>query len=276
MGLRLDEANSAPLLGPGDPPAVGIENPFGRSPILLIADHAGNAVPASLSRLGLEQEELDRHIGIDIGILGVCRALSRRIDATLIHQRYSRLVIDCNRPPHVEDAFAPWSDGTEVPGNRALSLPDAARRIVEIFMPYHAAIGSWLDRRAIAGEQAAIVAMHSFTPVHGQLPGPRPWPVAVLFGRDRLIADRLFAALSGQVPGPIGVNQPYMVEDSGDFAIPIHGEKRGVPSVELEIRQDGIADAAGQELWAERLAGPLVEAVEAVLRSAETPRLRAV
>ena len=52
----------------------------------------------------------------------------------------------------------------------------------------------------------------------------------------------------------VGDNQPYAVSDTSDYAIPVHGEARGLPHVELEIRQDLIADADGQRQWALRLA----------------------
>src|SRR5438128_2964618 len=110
------------LIASDEPAPTAIEQANGISPMLLIADHAGNLVPRSLRQLGLPQSELDRHIGIDIGILGVCRELSGILEATLIHQRYSRLVIDCNRHPQYESAFASMSDHTLVPGNKGLTV----------------------------------------------------------------------------------------------------------------------------------------------------------
>src|SRR5436189_2457138 len=152
------------LIAPDEPAPTAIEQANGANPMLLIADHAGNLVPRSLQQLGLPQSELDRHIGFDIGILGVCRGLSGILGATLIHQRYSRLLIDCNRHPQYESAFASVSDQTPVPGNEGLTVADAARRITEIFMPYHAAIARELDRRENANRPTALIAMHSFTP----------------------------------------------------------------------------------------------------------------
>ena len=246
------------LLAADEPQPFAIDRPEGSSPVLLIVDHGGSRVPRSLGGLGLAPEALERHIAYDIGALGVSRTLSRLLDATLIHQPYSRLVIDCNRHPKHAEAFVEASDGTAVPGNRGLSVPEAAARIVEIFMPYHHAIAAWLDRRAAAGRPAAIVAMHSFTPRHGALPAPRPWGVSVLFNADRAIADRLVPALERSVPHPVGINEPYVVDEFSDYAIPEHGERRGVPSVEIEIRQDLIGTEAEQQSWGELLA-PLID-----------------
>lgn len=260
-------APSAPirLLAPDEPPAAAVERADGAAPLLLIADHAGNRVPRALGQLGLPPAELLRHIAIDIGILGVCRELSARLDATLIHQRYSRLVIDCNRHPQHESAFLPSSDGTRVPGNERLAFDDAARRIVEIFMPYHAAIGSWLDRRRELARPAALIAMHSFTPHHSVLGGERPWPIAVLFNRDDAIPRRLIDLLRREAGLDVGVNEPYRVDDESDFSVVVHGEARGVPSVEIEIRQDLIATPEDQRRWGEMLAPLLRRAAFDVL-----------
>lgn len=253
------------LIAPDEPAPTAIEHANGASPMLLIADHAGNLVPRALRQLGLPQSELDRHIGIDIGILGVCRSLSEILGATLIHQRYSRLVIDCNRHPQYDSAFASVSDQTPVPGNEGLAVADAARRITEIFMPYHAAISRELDRRENAKRPAALIAMHSFTPHHKVLKAARPWPIAVLFNRDTRIADLLIRGLRDEAGLNVGVNEPYKVDDESDYAVPVHGEQRGVPVVEIEIRQDLIASVEGQKKWAALLAPFLRQSVDGVL-----------
>ena len=100
------------LLSPGDPAPVVELRPDGASPFLLIADHAGQAVPAKLGNLGLPPSELDRHIGWDIGIAGTTGRLSARLDAHAIAQAYSRLVIDCNRPLESPTLIVASSDGT--------------------------------------------------------------------------------------------------------------------------------------------------------------------
>lgn len=253
------------LIWRDEPAPVVVEKAEGRSPMLLIADHAGNLVPRSLQQLGLPQAELDRHIGIDIGILGVCRALSELLDATLIHQRYSRLVIDCNRHPQYESAFAAVSDQTSVPGNVGLSVADAARRIIEIFMPYHTAITRELDLRQDSKRPTALIAMHSFTPHHKVLNAARPWPIAILFNRDTRIAHRLINALRDEAGLNVGVNEPYSVNDESDYAVPVHGEQRGVACVEIEIRQDLIVTTQDQQKWANLLAPILRRVVDDVL-----------
>lgn len=242
----------ATLLSPLDPAPVQVLREGGRSPFLLIADHAGQAVPSALGRLGLPQSELDRHIGWDIGIAGTTARLSERLDACAILQAYSRLVIDCNRPLDSPGSIVERSDGTPVPGNLDLDAHQRAQRIAEIFEPYHARIAAELDRRASAGRPVVLVAMHSFTP--SMAGNDRPWHAGVLYQRDARFAHALLEALRDEGDLVVGDNEPYRVSDATDYAIPVHAERRGLPHVELEIRQDLIADEAGQQAWAQRLA----------------------
>ena len=237
----------AGLLKESDPDPLLVVNPDGTSPLLFTADHAGRAIPASLGDLGLPDHERARHIGWDIGIWGVTKRLSAALDAMALGQAYSRLVIDCNRNPTWPGAMPVISESTEIPGN--MHLTDAARaaREGEIFAPYHSRIAAELDSRRFG----ALIAMHSFTPVYKGV--ARPWHAGVLFHRhDRLalIMADLLRAEGGLV---VGENEPYFVNDATDYSVPVHAERRGLPYLELEIRQDLIADAAGEIAWAERL-----------------------
>ena len=251
------DASSAPistgtLLGPTDPAPFALHQPQGRSPFLLIADHAGQQVPAALANLGLAQAELDRHIGWDIGIAGVTVALARLLDAWAITQTYSRLVIDCNRPLASPTLMPARSDQTLVPGNQALSNQQRQQRIEAIHAPYHARIDAELDARQAQARPTLLVMMHSFTPVMND--ASRPWHAGVLYHRDTRFAHALLQALRDEGDLVVGDNQPYAVSSTSDYAVPVHGEGRGLVHVELEIRQDLIADAAGQLAWAQRLA----------------------
>ena len=225
-----------------------------QSPFLLIADHAGNAVPQRLGGLGITDADLNRHIGIDIGIHGVSQRLSALLDAPYLYQRYSRLVIDCNRPPGHPTSIAPLSDGTHVPANLDIPAGEARLREEEIFWPYQKAIAGQIARMRLTGRAPAVIAMHSFTPKHGDYPAPRPWQIGVLFNRDDRLARPLIALLETEGDLTVGINEPYAVDDSGDYAVPVHCEKGGLLHVELEIRQDLIESAEGQAKWAERLA----------------------
>ncbi|TDB28480.1 N-formylglutamate amidohydrolase [Stenotrophomonas sp. ATCM1_4] len=240
-----------PLLDAGDPAIFTVHHPHGRSPFVRMADHAGQQVPAALHDLGLPQAELDRHIGWDIGIAGTTRALAKRLDAWAIEQTYSRLLIDCNRPLASPTLIPEVSDGTLIPGNAGLSAAQRQQRIDAIHAPYHARISAELDRRREAGIPTVLVMMHSFTPAMNGF--QRPWHAGVLYHQDTRFAHALLQALRAEGDLVVGDNEPYSVNRNSDYAVPVHGEGRGLVHVELEIRQDLIADAAGQQAWAERL-----------------------
>jgi predicted N-formylglutamate amidohydrolase len=238
-----------------DPPAFQLERPGGTSPYLLACDHASRRLPHRLGTLGLTEAELGRHIAWDIGIAGVARRLAAALDATAVLQSYSRLAIDANRPPGSPQSILPHSDGTLIPGNQDLPPEEAERRVREIFHPYHDRITRELDQRLAAGRPAVLISLHSFTPALGGQ--ARPWHAGVLHNRDARVAHRLLALLRQDPALVVGDNQPYAASEETDYTIVVHGERRGLPHVELELRQDLITDEAGQAAWAARLAALL-------------------
>jgi predicted N-formylglutamate amidohydrolase len=240
------------LLEPDEPAPVTLANETGGSVFFLTCDHAGRAFPRRLDTLGLLEHETRRHIAWDIGIGGVGRELSRLLDAPVILQTYSRLVVDCNRDPNVPTSIPEISEITEIPGNQGLSKAERAARVDAIFRPYHNTIAVALDRRTAEGRTSVLVALHSFTPVFKGV--ARPWHVAVLFNRDSRLAHPLAELLRAEGGLMVGENEPYAVSDLTDYTVPVHGERRGLPHVEIEIRQDLIAGPEGQGQWAERLA----------------------
>ena len=258
-------ADALPLLGADDPAPVRVLRTDGRSDFLLTADHAGQTIPRRLGTLGLPPAELDRHIGWDIGIAAVTERLSASLDATAVFQAYSRLVIDCNRSPEVESSIPVISEATEIPGNRGISEAERLARRREIFMPYHDRIRGLLDARKAAKRRTVVIAMHSFTPVFkGE---SRAMQIGVLYNRDKRLAHILMELLRAEGDVVIGDNAPYSVSDLTDYTVPIHAERRGLPHVEIEIRQDLIADGPGQASWAARFAR-LLPAADARLRDA--------
>ena len=247
-----------PLLAADEPDPVTVHNASGLSPLLLVADHAGNRIPRALGRLGIAEAEAQRHIGWDIGIAGVARTLADALGAMLIQQNYSRLVIDCNRPPGIPASIPEISETTPIPGNVGLSEAAKAARAREIFWPYHERIEAELERRRQAGRPTALIALHSFTPVFKS--EARAWHAALLYNRDPRLAHRLLALLNKQQGLIVGDNEPYHVSDTTDFTIPVHGERHGLPHALIEIRQDLIADESGQRQWAALLARLLPQA----------------
>ncbi len=246
------------LLQPGDASPVNVESAGAGGPFLIVVDHAGRAVPNGLGDLGLPADELARHIAWDIGAVGVALDLGRRLNACVIHQTYSRLVIDCNRDPARADSIVLASDGTDVPGNAALSPAGRAARRSEIFEPYHAAIANQIDARAAAGLSTVLVAVHSFTPVMAGF--DRPWRHGILHLGQSAFSRAVLARLSAASEAPVGDNEPYAMDDV-DYTAPHHAIGRGYDYVELEINQALIGEAAGQRAQAAFLAPLLTEAL---------------
>ena len=246
------------LLAPDDPLPVRVLRPERRSDFVLTADHAGRAIPKRLGMLGLPEDELARHIAWDIGIAGVTERLSEALGAAAVLQNYSRLVIDCNRQPGLDSSIPTISELTAIPGNEGLSSDERETRQREIFQPYHARIEQLLESRSASGQRTLLIAMHSFTPVFKSI--ARKVDVGVLYNRDARLPYIMLDLLRHEGDLNVGDNQPYAVGDLSDYTVPVHGEQRGLPHVEIEIRQDLIADAAGQAAWAARLARLLSEA----------------
>lgn len=249
------------LLAEDEPAAFTVGRPDGASRFLLVCDHASNRIPRRLGDLGLSASDLQRHIAWDIGAAAMARRVSERLDAPLVLQNYSRLVIDCNRSPEVESAMPLISETTAIPGNHGLDRRQAEARIEEIFRPYHDCITRMMDARQAAGRDTILVALHSFTPYYEGW-GARPWHIGILYNRHTRL-PRMMLELLGEEPGlTVGDNEPYRVSDETDYTIPVHGEGRGVVHVEIEVRHDEIESVDGQETWAARLCHFLEHAAE--------------
>jgi predicted N-formylglutamate amidohydrolase len=252
------------LLTVEDPSPVRVLREAAASDLFLTADHAGRVIPAALGDLGVSDAERQRHIAWDIGIAGVTERLSALLDATAVFQTYSRLVIDCNRDPTWPSAMPEVSEYTPIPGNLGLSSEARQARVDAIFTPYHDRIRALLDARA--HRRTVLIAMHSFTPsFKGE---SRAMQVGMLYNKDPKLARILLDLLRREGDLTVGDNAPYAVTEDSDYSIPTHGEKRGLPHVEIEIRQDLIATPDGQEAWANRFAR-LLTAADAALRAAD-------
>ncbi|KAA9010336.1 N-formylglutamate amidohydrolase [Histidinibacterium aquaticum] len=241
--------DQAPLLDPErDPAPVEIVEPTKRDDILLVCEHAGRAVPAALDDLGLDEADLGRHIGSDIGAENVARAIAAELGCTLIVQRYSRLVIDCNRPPRTPHSIPEVSDGTVVPGNANLSHEETEARVNEIFEPYAEACR---ERAALPTVRAGY-SIHSFEPV---LAGrARPWHVGFLYASEQSRGAQLAADFRAARPEMlVGDNEPYQIETETDWFIPYCAEEKNLRNSLIEIRNDLIRTPAGYDAWASDL-----------------------
>ena len=239
------------LLSPGDPQPLNVQNAGGSSPHVLVCDHAGRAIPRRLAHLGLSAADLERHIAWDIGAGGLASKLGKALDACVVRQAYSRLVIDCNRAPGREDSIPQVSDGARIPANVDLPLEAVQARIDAVHAPYHAGISAVLDARRPNDRPTTVVSVHSFTPVMNG--AARPWHVGVLHGGDSPLSALVLSRLKLEDGLVVGDNQPYALCEI-DYTVPLHAQGRGLDYLELEVRQDLIADESGQARMAALLA----------------------
>src|SRR5712692_1355436 len=126
------------------------------------------------------------------------------------------------------------------------------------------ALSQQLDAHLREGVPTVLVSLHSFTPVYAGI--ARPWHIGTLYQRDTRLPQLLLKQLRGEGDLVVGDNEPYAVSDETDYTIPVHGEARGLMNTGIEIRQDLIADPAGQQQWADRLARIFGE-IETALRA---------
>jgi predicted N-formylglutamate amidohydrolase len=259
------------LLAADEPPPVRVLRPESAADLLLAADHAGRLIPRALGTLGLGEAERVRHIAWDIGIAAVTENLAALLDATAVLQVYSRLVIDCNRAPGHPTSIPPISEMTSIPGNQDLTAAERRARRLAIFDPYHEALAGLIDQRIAAGRRTLLVAMHSFTPAFKGV--VRRVEVGVLYHRETPLSRLMLDLLRGEGDLVVGANEPYAITDDSDYTIPVHGEARGLDHVEIEIRQDLLADPAGQAAWARRMARLLAEADRRLRSGASQPSL---
>jgi predicted N-formylglutamate amidohydrolase len=239
------------VLGPQDPAPFEVFGAGTDSPFLIVVDHAGRATPDALSRLGLPETAFDLHIAHDIGALGLACRMAEALGARVISQPYSRLVIDCNRAPGRGASIVEVADGVTIPGNHDLDPEERMARAAEIHAPYHRRIGDELEARNARGLRTVLLCQHSFTPSLNGV--ARPWDVGVLHLGDSAISLAMLDLLRGETALTVGDNEPYAM-DGTDFTAPFHTRVHGCEMLELEVRQDLIADEAGQAAMAARLA----------------------
>ncbi len=228
--------------------------------LVLVCDHARNAVPPAIGDLGLAPEDMARHIAYDVGARGVTLGLAAQLGAGAVLSTFSRLVIDPNRGEDDPTLVMRVCDGSIVPGNRHADAAEIERRRAAYHRPYHRAVGAALDAVVAAGEEPVLVSIHSFTPQFRGRPW-RPWHVGVLWDRDPRLVRPLMARLRAEPDLVVGDNEPYTGRLVGD-CMWVHGTSRGIPHALVEIRNDLIESPEGQDAWADRLA-PVIRAAVA-------------
>jgi len=254
------------VLSPDDVPPLEIVNGEGQSNILLTCEHAGQLIPSRLGDLGLPAQEMARHIAYDIGAAALARLLARKLDACLLIQPYSRLVIDCNRPFDSPTLVPPVSDGTVIEANQTITDQERLARFDEIHQPFHRAVQQEIQARLRRGLPVFLVSVHSFTRLMRATGERRSLSLGLLFNRDRRLADALLGEITHHWPDiKLACNEPYAITDAGDYTIPVHGEGNAIAHILIEVINDEIADIEGQERWSAILAPALEQACSSLL-----------
>lgn len=242
-----------------------IENETGQSPVLLVCEHASNAMPEPWGSLGLTEAQRQAHIAWDPGALGLARGLAQRLDATLIHAPVSRLIYDCNRAPDMPGAMPTRSEVHDIPGNAAISAAERLARTEAVYLPWANGLHNLIAKRIALGRRPVIVTIHSFTPVfHGKT---RAVEFGIIDDADPTLARAIFAAC-----GPTGLNaqmnEPYSAADDVTHTLRLHATTYGLANAMLEIRNDLIADPAAEAAMADLLAPVLSAALNAKEKAA--------
>lgn len=253
MTKLLTEAEGSP---------VAVENWRASSPFLLVCEHASARLPEKMGTLGLSPAALSSHIAWDPGALAVSELLVKSLDATLIYQRFSRLVYDCNRPPEAQAAMPPVSEVYEIPGNAAISAAERRARTEALYLPFRNELADFIATRKVSGRPPVLVTMHTFTPVyHGR---QRDVEVGILHDTDKRLADRMLAAAAKAKRYDTRRNEPYGPADGVTHTLIEHGLKNGLLNVMIEIRNDLVSNEIGQKVMADYLTGLLGESLQAL------------
>ncbi|MFN3443317.1 MAG: N-formylglutamate amidohydrolase [Rhizobium rosettiformans] len=250
------------ILTASDGEAVALENATGTSGVVLVCEHASAVLPAAAGDLGLSADALSSHIAWDPGALAIARRLSTALDGVLVHQRFSRLIYDCNRPPESPAAMPEKSEIYEIPGNRDLAPAERYARTAALYIPFHDRVSAELSR--IAGEERkpVVVTIHTFTPVY--FGKPREVEIGILHDTDSRLADAMLEAAAAGGPYRVERNSPYGPEDGVTHTLRLHALPLGLANVMIEVRNDLVRDDAGVEAVSAYLADLISGALERV------------
>jgi predicted N-formylglutamate amidohydrolase len=236
------------ILGAEEASPVTVHNPQAAGPVLLVCEHASNAIPAGLHNLGLDEETRKSHVAWDPGALAVSLELGQLLDATLVHQNYSRLVYDCNRPPSAADAMPARSEIFDIPGNHSLTQAQKNARTAAIYHPFEEALQKTVAERLSEGRPPILVTIHSFTPVyHGK---KRAVELGILYDTDDRLGQAILDQAKSEKDMVIEANEPYSPTDGVTHTLQLHALPHGLLNVMIEIRNDLIATDQDQKTMA--------------------------
>lgn len=222
-------------------PAAEVINAKGRSPIVLICEHASNFIPDSLGGLGLSPEGLISHAAWDLGVYDMACKISELLDAPLIASRVSRLAYDCNRAPESGIGIPSKSETIEVPGNKNLSEAEINDRVTFVYEPFHELIEQTINdpQRLAFSEQhysPLLITLHSFTPVF--FDEVRTVELGILHDKDDRFAKLMMLETLKLTKLKAEFNSPYDISDNVMHTINKHSKEKGLLNVMIEVKND--------------------------------------
>jgi N-formylglutamate deformylase len=227
----------------------------GRVPLLISLPHVGTEIPPEIGERLVPRAHLSEDT--DWHLERLYRPMAERLGASLIVPRYSRYVVDLNRPPDDQPLYPGASGGTGLVPTRFFTddplylegaEPDAAgiaARREAYWQPYHDALAAELQRLRAAHGHALLFDGHS---IRSEL----PWlfegelPALNLGTADGAscapaITERLGALLAGQAAYSHVVNGRF----KGGYITRHYGQPgQGVHAVQLEMCQRCYMDEA--------------------------------
>jgi predicted N-formylglutamate amidohydrolase len=248
-------------------PATGsrpflVENPRGVSPVLLMCEHAANRLPFAEGVKAAHRQVLRSHWGWDLGAWELTRELARRLRASAVGGRWSRLLIDLNRRVDDPSLIRRTAGRTVLPWNDGIDAEEVERRVLDCHTPYHGEIDRLILRRLVRGVRPVLLAVHTFTPrFRGR---PRPFQIGILYEHHRDLAHRLGRALRG-VGLTVRYNQPYSGMAGMMYAVDRHGSHHRLPCLEVEVNQ-GLLEKSDA---VPRLGGALARGVTTLTAAAD-------
>lgn len=235
-----------------------IDGDFGHG-LLLLADHASPYIPPEYNGLGLDKDQLERHIAYDIGAREFTLKLAKKLNVPAVMSKFSRLLIDPNRGMLDPTLVMRLADGKIVDGNRNITEAEKLERIKRFYKPYDAAIDSMIGEFESYKIEPSLFSVHSFTPYwRGH---KRSTEVGLLWNEDRHFSKRIVNALKQNTDYIVHENKPYRGGLAGD-TMDRHGLAKGIEHSLLELRQDYMGTEAGIDEWVDIFAGILPQIVK--------------
>ncbi len=226
----------------------------GEYDLVITCEHASERMPAPWQWPAADRWLVGTHWAWDIGAEQLARELNAELGGTLVLSRFTRLLIDPNRPLDASTLFRAVAEGRQVELNRDLDEHERNRRIERLWTPYHEAV----DAAVGACRAPLLLSIHTFTPIYEG--SRRELEVGVLFDRAEEPSASLAAALSAHGIAT-ELNEPWSGKDGLIYAVERHANAHGRMPLELEVRQD----LAVEEVFRERLVAALTSWLRARL-----------